>query len=77
MKNEYKIVKNSSDKYFIQIKVITTTGILWWKKTSEEWLDVDKEGEPYYYYNNGHPLGSFIGLKDAKAVIKMFKNKTI
>ena len=76
MENEYKIVEGINGGYFIQVKVITTKGMLWWKKSVEEWIAVDHNGQPYYYYQDGHPLGGFINLEDAKLVItKIFKNK--
>ena len=75
MEREYKIVEDSGG-YFIKIKVITTTGILWWKKSVEEWLDIDYEGNPYYYYHNGHMMCGFTDLEDVKVIIKNFKNKT-
>lgn len=76
MKREYKIVEGMNGGYFILTKVITTKGMLWWEKTTEEWLDIDHYGEPYYY-NDGHPLGGFINLKDAQIAIKMIKNKKL
>jgi len=73
MKNEYKIVEIDGG-YCIKVKVIITTGILWWKKTTEELVDVDYYGEPNYFYSNNHPLGGFANLEDAKIIIKTFKN---
>jgi hypothetical protein len=77
MRNEYKIVEGINGGYFIQVKVITTKGMLWWKKSNEEWLDIDTYGNPYYYYQNGYPFGGFIDLEDAKVTISYFKNKTL
>lgn len=76
---EYRI-KEYLGRYEIQAKVVThkTTGLLWWKKTVEEfkWCAVTRKGVPLFSFSGRlcpPPLESFKTLEEAKAMVELFK----
>ena len=75
LQNKYRVTKISKDNFIIEMLVETTTGILWWKKNTTEWVHVNEFGYKFLeiFKDTGFmslARSSFESKKKANKVIK-------